>query len=487
MASPKYTFFDTWNDGKLPGDGGREAAFTLTSFDVTVQAPNLLYDSGGHTTLRSRITGPMVTDFGFFEVHPPTGGVFSGGVFPSEFRLYDPLVTAHTSFAGMSYAAGVGALTQGIDSNGRPNPVLRFYYDDFNGTSGSTSAILHATGTNRLQIQNPTGAIVFRNANGRYEMEGIYGERIAMVGYYLSDGKPIDFNNAGHIPGQARTPLSATTMAASVDPLVISTYLSGAYSNKAKFDSTGNLYVPGIYLGASIGAIVNAGAEGPAPVSDADVRFERAASGVARLVNGTNPTGLLVYNTLSGANSEYAGFQWFGNTLYWGTSKSGTGVARPLTLMTGGVGRWTITASGHVEATTDNSYDIGSVTARPRTIYAATSVISAGSLAAGSAATVSFASRTKLASPADGQLLLTNDAGTAFSGLLFGGTTSAFPSIVRNATVLEARLADGSAFAPLKGKLTTDTGYTGTPVTPTGYLILYDAAGTAYKVPAVLA
>ena len=68
--------------------------------------------------------------------------------------------------------------------------------------------------------------------------------------------------------------------------------------------------------------------------------------------------------------------------------------------------------------------------------------------------------------------------------LMFGGTTSSFPALKRSTTTLQARLADDSGFAPLQGKLTTDTAYTAGPTTATGYITIYDSTGTAYKVNA---
>ena len=59
-----------------------------------------------------------------------------------------------------------------------------------------------------------------------------------------------------------------------------------------------------------------------------------------------------------------------------------------------------------------------------------------------------FAGRSKIFSPADGKILLQDDAETGFTSLQFGGTTSSFPALKRSGTTLEARLADDSAFAP---------------------------------------
>jgi hypothetical protein len=64
------------------------------------------------------------------------------------------------------------------------------------------------------------------------------------------------------------------------------------------------------------------------------------------------------------------------------------------------------------------------------------------------------------------------------------GTTSSFPALKRSTTSLQARLADDSAFTNIQGKITTETAYTAGAPTATGYIVLYDSTGTAYKVPA---
>ena len=87
---------------------------------------------------------------------------------------------------------------------------------------------------------------------------------------------------------------------------------------------------------------------------------------------------------------------------------------------------------------------------------------------------------------ADGVFTISNGARTDFSLLRFGGTTSSFPALKRSTTSLQARLADDSAFTAIQGKLTTDTAYTAGDPTTTGYLLVYDSTGTAYRVPALL-
>ena len=66
--------------------------------------------------------------------------------------------------------------------------------------------------------------------------------------------------------------------------------------------------------------------------------------------------------------------------------------------------------------------------------------------------------------------------------MAFGGTTASFPALKRSSTTLQVRLADDNAFAPIQGKLTTDTAFTSGAITDTGYIVLYDSTGTAYKV-----
>jgi hypothetical protein len=92
-------------------------------------------------------------------------------------------------------------------------------------------------------------------------------------------------------------------------------------------------------------------------------------------------------------------------------------------------------------------------------------------------------SRFNISSTADGNITLLNNNSNDFNRLQFGGTTNLFPALKRSSTTLQARLADDSAFAPIQGKLTTDTAYTGTVVAATGYITIYDSTGAAYRVP----
>lgn len=74
------------------------------------------------------------------------------------------------------------------------------------------------------------------------------------------------------------------------------------------------------------------------------------------------------------------------------------------------------------------------------------------------AGTLGFTSKSIISSPVDGNLLLTNAAGTDFTRLQFGGTTAAFPAIQRSGAGLVFLLADFSANADVTAKAASFTG-----------------------------
>lgn len=199
-----------------------------------------------------------------------------------------------------------------------------------------------------------------------------------------------------------------------------------------------------------------------------DLFLARDAANILAQRNGTTGQKFRIFNTYTDAsNYERGGFSWQGNVLYIGNTESaGTGNFRSISLYSkgsiefasGDTARWNINSSGHVLAAADNTYDIGASGAtRPRQIYAG------GDIYVGTAGSFVFASSTSLRAPSDGVLLLRNAAASDFSRLQFGGTTSSFPSLKRNAAILEAKLADDSAYAQLvaAGTATNDSAAAG--------------------------
>lgn len=116
------------------------------------------------------------------------------------------------------------------------------------------------------------------------------------------------------------------------------------------------------------------------------------AANTLAMRNGVNAQAQRWYNTYTdGSNHEYFETLWSSNAVFLRTVAAGTGVARNMNIGTTGSGtlnfyvgadnRWRILSTGHLQACVDNTYDIGASGAtRPRTIYAGTTINSAGAV-----------------------------------------------------------------------------------------------------------
>ena len=137
----------------------------------------------------------------------------------------------------------------------------------------------------------------------------------------------------------------------------------------------------------------------------------------------------------------------------------GTGTGSTLTLQTtsgaGAVGIAMLFKGGNNGATTlatvtnAGAWDFqsGSITTTANII--ANAAVFAGAARVGASSQFYWNGRAQMFSPADGIIQLMNAANTDFTRLQFGGTTSSFPSIKRNAAALNFRLADDSGDAAI--------------------------------------
>lgn len=113
-------------------------------------------------------------------------------------------------------------------------------------------------------------------------------------------------------------------------------------------------------------------------------------------------------------------------------------------------------------------------------INSGSNVIATFRVIAGGASSIDWNGRSRLFSPTDGIVLLSNAASADFNLLAFGDDTASFPALKRNGTGLDVRLGDDSAYAPLTAdRMTLGTVYTsGTreacDATTLGDVILYD-------------
>ena len=187
------------------------------------------------------------------------------------------------------------------------------------------------------------------------------------------------------------------------------------------------------------------------------------ASNVIEQVSSTSAQTFRLYNTQSGtagANFERLRFAWSSNVAIIGTEKGGTGSARALELQTDGATRFTIATNGAITCSSSLS-----VTSQ-----------------------IIFQGNANIAGNIGGGIIrLNNHLSTGFDRLQFGGGTTSFPALKRDSTVLQARLANDSDFCPLQGQLRTHANAVTETITADKTLTLYDAAGTAYKVPCVAA
>ena len=209
--------------------------------------------------------------------------------------------------------------------------------------------------------------------------------------------------------------------------------------------------------------------------------FSGSAANTLVLSSGATAQNLHVYNTYTDAsNYERLSITNDGSRASIIPAHAGTGTARSLALGAGGSSRWEINTSGHLTAVTDAAYDIGPGNAnRPRNIYAS-GLIRAPSVYADNS--FLFAGKGGVQASADGFLFLSDNAGTGFDRLAFGGISSASPALKQSSATLQARLADDSDFTFIQGKHQSHAAYVATPQTNTGYITMYDSTGTAYKV-----
>jgi hypothetical protein len=213
-------------------------------------------------------------------------------------------------------------------------------------------------------------------------------------------------------------------------------------ASKFKIDKTGVVTPINVYSGGAVGyALFNdsgLGLRSAAVIgwtagnalNAQDTILARDAAGVLAQRNGTNKQANRVYNTFLGTTAdEWGGLDWIttANTLRIGTAHGGTGTARPIQFVTGGVACWQISAAGHFLAPTHNTYDIGASGGVncPRNIHIAGGIYPSG--------VIQWASSTTLL-PVDGNgtLRISNTAGTDFGRLQLGGTTDSFPAIARD-------------------------------------------------------
>jgi outer membrane biosynthesis protein TonB len=165
---------------------------------------------------------------------------------------------------------------------------------------------------------------------------------------------------------------------------------------------------------------------------------------VLQLKAGTATAGTAPLKLTSGVNlatTEAGAIEYDGTHLYFTAANAGT--RYQLDQQSSGV-------TANLLFTPDNTYDIGASAAnRPKNLFVAGTGTFGSTLSVTSGQAIGWNGRSFMNSNADGLIVIWNNAQNDFSRLQFGGTTNLFPSIKRNLTALNFRLADDSADASI--------------------------------------
>jgi hypothetical protein len=239
-------------------------------------------------------------------------------------------------------------------------------------------------------------------------------------------------------PASSTNPVLSLKQAASDTANLLNLY-SSAGTLLGNISSTGALTVPNVTDSAlTAGQCVQAGTGGILTTTG-------AACGAGGGGGNTTSTSLVSGNipVASGANAVIdSGIAAATNELH---SSGNSPLILNKTGGTGGIqignGAATIDAiiNNHGNATFGSGTDLAGTGSA---IYAQGAITSAGQ--------IGWASKVKLNSPADGQLLFTNNANTGFNYVCFAACTAAFPRINVNSNVLEVQLGDGSAYSGIR-------------------------------------
>lgn len=197
----------------------------------------------------------------------------------------------------------------------------------------------------------------------------------------------------------------------------------------------------------------------------ADTILVRGAAGTLDLRNLANAQTLQVYGTADAGLLNYRRIR---------TTMTTGGAA---TIAAEGLGTG---VSGNTLVFTVNAVNALSLNASGSATFAAT-------VLAGTGGALGWSSGSYFAAPSDGIIRLTQNSGSGFNRLNYGGDTASFPSQKRSGTILQGRLADDSDFCTIQGKLRTDNAYAaGAPGAATGTVTITDSTGTAYRIPVLV-
>jgi len=422
-GTPLMTLSGDLNDGKVPGNSRGSFRGIIVNWNRT----NI--GGGVMPQLELQVEGTT-----YWQVSTDTRDVSENGGKGPQMRFIekgDP-----TKHWAIEYAANGAVYTV---SNG-----VRMCLSKWDGTPGSVAEYVWPV-TNRVTFESRATFVHIAN-NGRFEWEtaavgGLVASRVAFVGFLASTaiGTTIDFNNYGQNPGRASPVVSISVENPADDPLHIGKIDINGWTTYSRFDGTGILYAPSVAL---------AGATGTRPTI------------TAKLDTDTQT------RVSVGLDADNNGALKFG---------PGGATAPDVTLSRGPfVGSLSISSG---------------TSASQLRIYRTY---------ANNGADTEFWNMTWRLTDPPWASIRSNATGTGVArnmcieppligiGIPLGNGAN-IPALKRVGTELQIRLGNDSGFAAVKGKLTTETNAQLGIIVPDMVLTLYDANGTAYKVPCVAA
>ena len=250
--------------------------------------------------------------------------------------------SAKDSFIGTDSASLVGSQDQTYGA-----PAGHFFYVNDPGTSGTTwlEGLTASLKTFQVPVQFNAG-VTLAGSGGITATSGTFSGNLTVNG---------QLNVAG--PWMVSSPIPGTAMAA-----------AGAGMSSVGISNDGNFYIS-----------ANAGT--PQKVATTATSsyftnlFQEDANDLGEY-NGTTAQGLHVYGTYTNAsNYERTGLGWDATDGYFvlKNENAGTGSQRGIGFWIGSGVRWAIDTLSTLKPGSNNSFNIGSTTYAPQTIYAATS------------------------------------------------------------------------------------------------------------------
>jgi hypothetical protein len=178
-----------------------------------------------------------------------------------------------------------------------------------------------------------------------------------------------------------------------------------------------------------------------------DARLIRDSAGVLALKNSTNPQIFRAYSTTTGPNYGY---------IAAGVTDAGVATSDTLFIGTGGAGAAMTKLALVVNGTTRADYNSTNASGwtLSGSLNTSSHITSGGNVYAGASSYFwTNSSRAGIWSPSSNNIALIDAGGSSFGRLMFGGSTSSFPSLKRSSADIQVRLADDSGYTTIDALL----------------------------------